>query len=89
MRAVDVIGEHTVDEPLLASAVDLGRVLLTCDRDYEAIGARWVREWRRFPGIVLWAQRELDVGTVLMEMERLFSLEDPFAYPIQHLHRRG
>lgn len=91
VRAVDVFGQRTDDEILLEYAAQQGRVLVTTDVRLEAIAVRWLREWRTFPGLVLWAQehqRAMSEGDFLREFEELAAREDAFTYPIHHIKPR-
>lgn len=51
LRVVDDGHREESDERLLARAAAVDRVMLTCDRDFIAIGRRWQREGRQYPGI--------------------------------------
>jgi uncharacterized protein DUF5615 len=57
VRAVDVFGQRTDDQVLFEYAAEKGRVLVTTDAGLEAIAIRWLREWRAFPGLVIWTQQ--------------------------------
>jgi hypothetical protein len=66
-------------------------VLVTTDAGLEAIAIRWLREWRAFPGLVIWAQehqRVMSEGDLLREFEDLAAKEGAFAYPVHHIKPR-
>ena len=91
VRAVDVFGQRTDDQILFEYAAENGRVLVTTDAGLEAIAIRWLREWRAFPGLVIWAQehqRVMSEGDFLAEFENLAAKEDAFAYPVHHVKPR-
>jgi hypothetical protein len=91
VRAVDVFGQRTDDQILFEHAAAEGRVLVTTDAGVEAIAIRWLREWRAFPGLVIWAQRHQRVmseGDFLGEFEELAARGDAFAYPVHHIKPR-
>jgi len=89
--AVDVFGQRTDDEQLFAYAAEQGRALVTTDAAIEAIAIRWLREWRTFPGLILWAQqhqRVMSAGDFLQEFDDLAAKQDALAYPIHHIKPR-
>jgi hypothetical protein len=91
VRAVDVFGQKTDDEALFEYAAREGRVFVTTDGPAEAIGIRWLREWRSFPGLIIWAQdhqRAMSVGDFLQEFDALATADAPLAYPIHHIKPR-
>lgn len=91
VRAVDVFGQRTDDKILFEYAAEKGRVLVTTDAGLEAIAIRWLREWRAFPGLVIWAQehqRVMSEGDLLREFEDLAAKEGVFAYPVHHIKPR-
>lgn len=92
VRAVDVFGQRTDDQTLFEYAAAQGRVLVTTDAGLEAIAIRWLREWRAFPGLVIWAQgqqRLMSEGDFLREFENLAAEEGAFAYPVHHVKPRA
>jgi hypothetical protein len=91
VRPVDVFGQRTDDQVLLEYAAEHGRILVTTDPGLEAIAIRWLREWRAFPGLVIWAQehqRVMTEGDFRREFDELAAKEDAFAYPVQHIKPR-
>jgi hypothetical protein len=89
--AVDVFGQRTDDQILFEHAAENGRVLVTTDAGLEAIAIRWLREWRVFPGLVIWAQehqRVMSEGDFLREFEELAAKDEAFAYPVHHIKPR-
>jgi hypothetical protein len=53
------------DERLLERATELGRVLVSNDKDLLVIARRWQREGRFFPGLVRTRQRNISVGVMI------------------------
>jgi Domain of unknown function (DUF5615) len=74
-RGVDVLtafedGRHEIDdESLLARATTFGRQLVTHDKGFLRIGARWQKIPREFSGIVFAAQDQLDIGRTIDYLE--------------------
>lgn len=84
-RGVDVVTAYdddqsrTDDEDLLIRAAALGRVLVTQDKDFLRIAARWQSDLRPFPGIVFAAQERVDTGQLIEYLEliaRLLSADE-------------
>jgi predicted nuclease of predicted toxin-antitoxin system len=65
------------DEPLLARATELGRVLFTMDTDFYAISAAWQRAGRPFSGIVFAHQLKITYGEAIRDLASLATLFDP------------
>ena len=87
VRAIDTFPEGTGDDVLFEYAVREGRFFVTNDGPAEAIGIRWLRQGRPFPGMICWPQRYYDImstGDFLRELDALAAAV-PFAYPIQHI----
>ena len=85
VRAVDVFGQKTDDEVLFEYAAREGRVIVTTDNDFETIAESWLREWRRFPGVILWPQRHrqrMSAGDSLRELDALAEREELASYPV-------
>lgn len=88
VRAVDVFGERTDDASLFAYAAEEGRVFVTGDRPAEAIAIRWLREGRRFHGMIRCQTGTMSVGDLVTAFEKMAEEEDPFGvYPIAYLKR--
>ena len=86
VRAVDVFGERTDDEVLFAYAAEHGRVFVTGDRPAEAVAIRWLREGRRFRGMIRCPTGAMSVGDLFASFERLAKEADPFGgYPVVYL----
>jgi hypothetical protein len=67
------------------------RVFVTNDRPAEAIAIGWLREERRFRGMVAWpvgTYEHRTIGELALDFEALAKEQDPFAYPIRHLKTR-
>jgi hypothetical protein len=87
VRTVDVVGEHSADEPLMIWSVEHARVLVTSDTDCLAIAHRWLHEMRSFR-MIFWPQetyQHVRVGSFLRAFEDLARREDPFAACVVHL----
>ena len=68
-------------------AVQLGRVLVTNDQPLVDIAHQWIRQGRRFQGMVTWPRdhhRRMSIGDLLRKFEELAAREQPFDadYPI-------
>ena len=88
VRAVDVFGERTDDAVLFDYAAEHGRVFVTGDRPAEAIAIRWLREGRRFRGMIRCQTGAMNVGDLVAAFEKLAEEEDPFGgYAIAYLKR--
>ena len=61
VRAIDTFPQGTDDDVLFEYAVREGRVFVTNDGPAEAIGIRWLRQCRPFPGMICWPQRYYDL----------------------------
>jgi hypothetical protein len=57
------------DEPLLARAAELGRVLFSQDEDFLQIAALWQRQGRPFPGVLFSAQQGVSLGRLIDDLE--------------------
>ena len=53
------------DESLMERASALGRVMVTEDDDFTRITARWQREGREFPGLLIIPQSRLSIGMIV------------------------
>jgi hypothetical protein len=91
VRAIDLYPEKTKDEVLFERAAADDRVFVTNDRPAEAIAIRWLRERRRFRGMVAWPVESYEhrsIGDLALDFEALAKQQDPFAYPVRHLKNR-
>lgn len=91
VRAIDLYPERTSDEVLFARAATDDRVFATNDRPAEAIAIRWLREGRRFRGMIVWpvgAYGYRSTGDLVDDFEALAREGDPFAYAVRHLKGR-
>ncbi len=85
--AIDVFDPGTADDVLFAYASKQGRVFVTTDHDFDAIGSDWLRESRSFR-MVRWSQRHqkaMTVGDFVAAFEALARKPDCFTYPIEYL----
>lgn len=89
VRAVDVFDPGTADDVLFAYASRQGRVFVTTDDDFDAIGSDWLKGSKTFR-MVRWSQRqqkEMTVGDFVAAFEGLARKPDSFGYPIEYLKR--
>jgi hypothetical protein len=89
VRAIEVFPEKTDDEVHFEYAAGAGRVFVTNDGPLQGIANRWLREGRRFSGMITWPQRryqEKTTGDFVEDFKELAEREDPFGrYPIIYL----
>ena len=88
LRTVDVLRSNIPDEELFAYAAEHDRVLVTNDRPLEAIAIRWLRDGRRFRGVVCWPQKHYQVmtdGELAESFEEIAARPTAFAYPIEYI----
>jgi hypothetical protein len=88
LRAVDALPEGTEDDVHFERALQLDRVLVSNDRDVRTLAVEWLRNGKRFRGLVAWPQEHYErmtAGEILEQFEALAAQEDPFAYPIQYI----
>jgi hypothetical protein len=81
--------EGTDDEVHFQKAADLRRVYVTNDRPSKQITSRWLKEGRRFTGVITWPQihyQRMSDGDFLKRFEDLASQDEPFdpAFPVIH-----
>ncbi|MBC8117180.1 MAG: DUF5615 family PIN-like protein [Candidatus Saccharimonas sp.] len=82
-REVDVVTSaddgtrEWADEELLRRATELGRVLVTQDRDFLGIAADWRAGGRMFAGIVYSHQERMAVGQLVHQLELLAKCGEP------------
>jgi hypothetical protein len=57
------------DEPLLARATELGRLLFTQDQDFLRLAPQWSQSMRHFVGIVFAQQRGASLGRIVEDLE--------------------
>ncbi len=93
LRAIDRFPERTPDLIHFQAAAAENRVLVSSDRDMRLIGERWLREDRRFRGLVWWQPKLYDrmsPGDFLRAFEELADLDEPFSpHPIIHIKPRS
>ena len=82
-REVDVLtamadgANRAADEQILVRATTLGRLLVSQDRDFTVITARWLRLGRPFAGYARVPQKGLSVGAIIEQLEMLAKASDP------------
>ncbi|MGH2586186.1 MAG: DUF5615 family PIN-like protein [Dehalococcoidia bacterium] len=73
-RGVDVLTaqqdgrKELVDELLLTRATSLGRILVTNDRGFHTIVARWRREARHFAGLAYYGDQHIPLGKLVDDL---------------------
>ena len=88
LRVVDVLGQATPDEAVFDHAADKGLVIVTSDERAQKAAWERLREGKRFPGMIVWAQRhrrKVGPGGFVRFVEALSEEEAPFAYGIRHV----
>jgi len=88
LRAVALLPSNGDDEALFAYAAEHDRVFVTNDRPLEAIAIRWMREGRRFRGLVCWPQKHYRVmtdGELAQAFDEIAAKPNAFAYPIEYI----
>jgi predicted nuclease of predicted toxin-antitoxin system len=89
VRAIDTFPDGTDDHVHFDYAAKENRVLVTNDQPLQAIANRWLRDGSSFKGVVTWPQehyKKMTVGHIVSEFEKLADEDDPFRYPIRHIH---
>jgi hypothetical protein len=87
LRVVDVFGQESIDEPIMAWAVEHDRVIVSTDTDCLAIGRRWLDQGRPFR-LIFWPQlpyQRVAVGPFLAAFDALAAKENAFAACIEYL----
>jgi hypothetical protein len=95
-RGVDLLlafedgNSRLVDELLLERALDLGRVLVSEDKDFMAITTRWLIDGKHFAGVIR-APKQLSIGQVIEDLEVMAGVMDPeeFVDRVEHLPLRS
>ena len=67
------------DEYLLERATELSRVMVTNDRDFLVITARWMDRGRMFAGLVYMTDQGIDYGKAIADLEtvaRVYTSEE-------------
>ena len=73
-RGLDVVtaledgADRLPDELLLARATELGRVLISADKDFLGITARWWAGSRRYAGVIRIRRGQADVGRLIEDI---------------------
>jgi hypothetical protein len=65
------------DELILARATELDRVVVTHDKGFLRLAAKWQKDHRDFTGIVFSVQRLLDIGTAIENLELIAHVMSP------------
>ena len=75
LRGVDLLTaredgtERFADDAILARATSLGRILVTSDHDFLAIGDAWQTAGRQFSGIILVHPLRVSIGAAVKDLE--------------------
>jgi hypothetical protein len=65
------------DEFLLNRSTQLGRVLLTQDKDYLRLTAEWLRAGRAFGGVLFAQQQRVSIGQLISDLELISRCCEP------------
>ena len=65
------------DEPLLARASELGRLLFTQDEDFLRIAALWAQSGRPFVGVLYAHQQGASLGRIIEDIELIATCAEP------------
>jgi len=65
------------DEPLLARATELGRLLFTQDQDFLRFSPRWQQSGRLFVGILYAHQQGASLGRLVEDIELVAACGEP------------
>ena len=89
VRGVDTFPEDSPDPDHFQKANELGRVFVTNDQPAVDIAHQWLKEGRRFKGMVTWPRahyRRMTMGDLVRKFEELAAQDQPFDpdYPIVH-----
>lgn len=77
LRVQDDDRRTDADEQLLSRATELGRLMLTCDRDFLVIGQRWQIGQRSFSGIACITSVAVDPRSVAESVMILLRCGEP------------
>ena len=87
VRGVDTLPEDALDPKHFETAAELGRVFVTNDQPSIETAHQWLKEGRRFKGVVTWPQahyKRMTIGDLVQKFEELAAKDQPFEldYPI-------
>ena len=74
VRAIDFYPQGTADAVHFERAAKENRVLISNDRDMEAIASRWLAQGRLFRGLILWPQehyKRIGYGELVAKIEAI------------------
>src|SRR5262245_55612606 len=78
VRTAEEDGSATLeDDPLLARATSLGRILFSQDEDLLVIAHQWLQSGREFAGLVYAHQLAISIGQAVRDLELLAKVLDP------------
>jgi hypothetical protein len=86
-RVVDVFGQQSLDESIMAWAVERQRVLVSTDTDCLTMGQRWIKNGRLFR-LIFWQQlphQRLGVAPFLAAFDAIAAKESAFESCIEYL----
>lgn len=82
------LGKGALDDRVFAYAAARGWLWLSRDEGALAHPAAWLREGRRFTGMLVWSQRyhrAMSVGEVVRQIEDLEGEQDPFVAGVRFI----
>lgn len=68
ITAEDDASKNLDDELLLARATSLGRIMVSNDRDFLAITARWMHEGRHFAGLAFLTAQDISYSKAIEDL---------------------
>ena len=83
LRRIDVVTAQEdgttelADDKLLQRATELGRILVSQDKDLLRVGTRLQREARAFSGIFYAPQRRVTIGRMVADLELIVGASSP------------
>jgi hypothetical protein len=87
-RVVDILGQETEDEAVLAYCAAHGHVWITSDERAKGHVTEWIESGRTLPGVIIVPQRHhLAPGQLVLLLEALAGEDAPFAGILRFLKR--
>lgn len=91
VRGVDTLPKNAPDPEHSEKAAELGRALVTNDQPLVDIAYQWLKQSRRFKGMVTWPRahyQRMTIGDLVRKFEELAAQDQPFDpdYPIVRFH---
>jgi len=88
VRVVDVLGQRTPDEDVMAYCAEHGYVWVTSDERAQGKVIHWINSGKTLPGVIVVAQRHrrrITPGRFLRFLESLAAEDEPFGCVIRHV----